>query len=73
MGDLGVELKAVEGALLPSDGGERTILGAGEDLEIAGDGLDLISVAHPDGHVSRQPLEERIVLDDEEGGPPVLS
>ena len=47
--DLGVELDAVEAAVLVGDGGEGRGVALGEDGEARRDGGDLVAVAHPDG------------------------
>jgi len=47
VGDLGVELHAVEPPRLVGDGRERRALGGGHDMEAGRDGGDLVAVAHP--------------------------
>ena len=48
VGDLGVELHAVEAALLVGDAGQRGVRGLGDDREAGRQALDPVAVAHPD-------------------------
>ena len=48
VGDLGVELQAVEAARLVGDAGQRRIGGLGDDAEAGRQALHPVAVAHPD-------------------------
>lgn len=59
VGDLGMELKAINGLRVMSDGGKRSSLSVTDDMEILGKILELIPMRHPD-------LESRTHADGEE-------
>jgi len=46
--DLRMELDAIDGLCVMSDGGKRSSLCLTDDMEILGEILELISVRHPD-------------------------
>ena len=66
VGDFGVELHAVERLVAMPHGGEGAGGRGGQRDEIAGQVVNLIAVAHPDGRFLREPAHERIILDDGE-------
>ena len=66
--DLGVELDAVAPGVV-AHGGDRDAVGAGEGAEAVGHLVDAVAVGHPDGHRSRQVLEQgRLVAGIDVGG-----
>lgn len=48
MGDFGMELDAIDGLRVVSDGGKRSSLSVTDDMEILREILELISMGHPD-------------------------
>ena len=48
VGNLGMELDAVDGPGVVSEGGERSGFGGGDDGEVLGKGVEAIRVRHPD-------------------------
>lgn len=61
MGDFGMELDAIDGLRVVSDGGEWGILCATDDVEVLGKLLELISMGHPD-LVSRTHANDKRVV-----------
>ena len=73
VGDLWVELDAVDGLGLVDDTAVRGVVGGGDGLEAVWEAVELVAVGHPDGGVV-DALEERAgLVEDVEGGGAVLA
>ena len=61
VGDLGVELDAVEPLLIAAHGGAGALIGGGDDGEALRDPADVVGVAHPADALSGHSLEQGAV------------